>query len=65
MPRRSFLTGTACATAAPGPDDVATLWPPGRKPVPVASYIADSPLDLARSDVVHARLGAPIAEAVG
>ncbi len=45
-------------------NDVAILRPPARRPLLVASYIADSPLDLARSNVVHARLGALIAGAV-
>jgi beta-lactamase class A len=45
-------------------NDVAILWPPARGPLLVASYIADSPLDMAAANPIHARLGALIARAV-
>lgn len=45
-------------------NEVAILWPPGRKPILVASYIAGTPLDLAQSNVIHARLGTLIAAAL-
>ena len=45
-------------------NDVAILWPPARRPVLVASYIAHSPLDMAAADPVHARLGSLIAGVV-
>lgn len=62
---RNWRVGDKTGASGRGHDnDVAILWPPGRAPVLVASYIADSPLDLAGSNVVHARLGALIAGAV-
>ena len=46
-------------------NDVAILWPPNRKPILVASYIAGTSLDGDRSNAIHARLGALIAVAAG
>ena len=45
-------------------NDVAIFWPPGRKPIVVASYITGTKLDFAGSNAIHARLGALIAVAV-
>lgn len=44
---------------------VALLWPaPNRAPLLVASYITGSPLSLAETNAIHARLGRAIAAAV-
>ncbi len=45
-------------------NDVAIFWPPGRKPIVVASYIAGTTLDFVGSNAIHARLGALITVAV-
>lgn len=45
-------------------NEVAILWPPARKPLLVASYLTNSPLEMAQSNIIHARLGALIAAAV-
>ena len=52
--------------AGEGSDNVvALLWPaPGRAPLLVASYITGSPLELAETNAIHARLGRAIVGAV-
>ena len=45
-------------------NDVAIFWPPGRKPIVVASYIAGTTIEYPGSNAIHARLGALIAMAV-
>ena len=37
-------------------NDVAILWPPGRKPVLVAAYLTGSKLDSGKRDAIHAAL---------
>ncbi|WP_375427069.1 class A beta-lactamase [uncultured Sphingomonas sp.] len=62
---RNWRVGDKTGASGRGHDnDVAILWPPARRPLLVASYIADSPLDLAASNIIHARLGGLIARAV-
>lgn len=62
---KNWQVGDKTGASGRGHDnDVAIIWPPAREPLLVASYIADSPLDLAGSNIVHARLGALIARAV-
>lgn len=45
-------------------NDVAIFWPPGRKPIVVASYIAGTTIEYPGSNAIHARLGTLIAVAV-
>jgi beta-lactamase class A len=43
-------------------NDVAILWPPGRKPVLVAAYLTGSKLDSENRDAVHAALARALSE---
>jgi beta-lactamase class A len=62
---KNWRVGDKTGASGRGHDnDVAILWPPARKPLLVASYIAETPLDFVRSNAIHARLGALIAGAV-
>ena len=64
LPKRWRVGDKTGASGRGHDNDVAILWPPARKPLLVASYIADTPLDLRESNVIHARLGRLIAAAV-
>jgi beta-lactamase class A len=45
-------------------NDVALLWPPRRRPLLVSIYIAGSPLPMAQTNAIHARIGRLIASAI-
>lgn len=45
-------------------NDVALLWPPRRQPLLVSIYIAGSPLPMAQTNAIHARIGRLIASAI-
>jgi len=44
-------------------NDVAVLWPPGKPPLVVASYLTGSKLDDAATQAIHARVGKAVAKA--
>jgi beta-lactamase class A len=52
-------TGTGANGAA---NDVAIAWPPGRKPILIASYLSASGASSDALNAAHARIGAAIAE---
>ena len=43
---------------------VAAIWPPGRPPLVVAIYIAETPADMAARNAAIARIGAALVEAI-
>ncbi len=46
-------------------NDIAVIWPPGRAPLLVTSYLTLSPLDAAAGNAIHAMVGQAVAAAVG
>jgi beta-lactamase class A len=55
-------TGTGNHGAA---NDVAIIWPPGKKPLLVASYLSESERSLPALNAAHARIGQFVAGALG
>jgi beta-lactamase class A len=58
--RIGHKTGTGANGAA---NDVAIAWPPNRRPILVASYLAGGNVDAAARDAVHAEVARTVADA--